>query len=109
MWQRIELELPAELASITTAIWQYAEVMQLGVMRKTMLGPPCIWAIGLCAGISNLRKLPGLVDEFQQLIRAPLIYAETDTRYPRHAALLRYADFIQIGADTRRVLFERSI
>ena len=109
MWQRIELELPAELASITTAIWQYAEVMQLGVMRKTMLGSPCIWAIGLCAGVGNLRKLPGLVDDFQQLIRSPLIYAETDTRYPRHAALLRYAGFTQTDTDARRVLFERSI
>lgn len=110
MWERVEdAPIPAQTAKVTTAVWRYPGVMILGVMRATMIGPPCIWATVLQGGLRNLRLVPRITDEFQRLIYSPTIYAETEEEYPRHAALLRYAGFHELEKKNGRVLFERSI
>jgi hypothetical protein len=110
MWERItEVALPAELARVTTSTWHYPGYMILGVMRTSLLCPPCIWAEVIGGGVRKLRRVPGILDDFQRLIYAPTIYAEAACELPRNQAVLRFAGFHEITSREGRVLFERSI
>lgn len=109
MWERIKIELPPDVAAVTTSVWKYEDIMLIGVMRNSFLLPPILWAQVLNAGMRNVRKAPALVTELQQIIFAPLVYAEAETEVPRNQALLRYLGFEEIPAQYERKLYQRSI
>jgi hypothetical protein len=109
MWERIKVNLPPDVAFATTSVWQYPEIMLIGVMRKNFLSPPILWAQVLKAGMRNLRKAPTLVTELQRLIESPTVYAEAELQAPRNQALLTYLGFKELPEEYDRKLYSRSI
>jgi len=110
MWELDNsLDLPPDVAVVTTSVWRYPEIMLVGVMRSTMLAPPYLWAQVINGGLRNLRKAPALLTELQQRLYAPIVYAEAECAIPRNQALLRYLGFEEIPAPPERKLYKRSI
>lgn len=110
MWESDNsLELPPDVAAVTTSVWLYPGIMLVGVMRSGMLAPPYLWAQVLHGGLRNLRKAPALLTELQHYLYAPIVYAEAECHIPRNQALLRYLGFEEIPAPPERKLYKRSI
>lgn len=109
MWERVEVDLPPDVAAVTTSVWHYPEIMLIGVMRSNFLSPPILWAQVLKAGLRNLRKAPELVTELQLLLSAPKVYAEAELKTPRNQALLVYLGFVELPETYDRKLYQRSI
>lgn len=109
MWQQISLDLPPELAAKTLTSWLYPGIMYIGVMRESMLAPPYLWAQVVKGGFRNVRKAPGLLDELQQLLVAPVVFAEAETAIDRNQDLLVYLGFSWVKDLGNRRLYQRSI
>jgi hypothetical protein len=109
MWKRVEVELPPDLEIVTTTVWEYPGIMQVGIMRRSFLQPPLVWGQPIKGGLKNLRLAPALLDEFQHLLHASTIYAEVEVDKPRNQALLIYLGFEEISTDYERKLYRRSI
>jgi len=109
MWQQISLDLPPELAAKTLTSWLYPGIMYIGVMRESMLAPPYLWAQVVKGGFRNVRKAPALLDELQQLLVAPTVYAEAEAHMPRNQDLLVYLGFSWLQDLPGRRLYQRSI
>lgn len=110
MWVRESLEgLPKELAAVTTAIWSVPDHFRIGVMRSVILAPPYVWAMPLGGGYAKLKKLPGLMDDFQEMLGLRLIFAEAEQTANRNQALIRWAGFTEIRRVNSRIVYQRSI
>lgn len=109
MWEKVQADLPDDVASVTTSVWQYGDIMQIGLMRHSMLQPPVLWATVLNAGFRNVRKAPGLLDELQRMLYAPVVLAETDPAEGRNGDLLLYLGFQQLPDKDGRHQYMRSI
>lgn len=109
MWGRVQIELPPDVAAVTTSVWRYSDVMLIGVMRANFLSPPVLWAQVLNAGLRNVRNAPAQLTELQRLIYAPTVYAEAQHETPRNQALLRFLGFQELPAQYERKLYQRSI
>lgn len=109
MWERVEVELPPEVAAVTTSVWRYPGVMLVGVMRNVFLAPPILWGQPIETGLRNLRRAPDLVTDLQRLIFAPVVYAETEHQTRRNQALLKYLGFEELPDTYERKLYRRSI
>jgi hypothetical protein len=109
MWRIAEIEMSPEVRGLTTTVWQYDDVVQVGVMRQSMLRPPVLWAKLLTVNIENLRKGPAILDQLQQFIYAPVILAETEAAKARDTALLLFLGFTQEPTVADRHQFKRSL
>lgn len=109
MWHRVFPELPPELRSVTTSVWEFDGFVQVGVMRQVMLAPPVLWANVLKAGMRNVRRGPAALDQLQRLLHAPIVAAETEPAFPRNSDLLIYLGFTQLPDLGGRHQFMRSI
>lgn len=109
MWERIHPELPEDVAKKTTTVWLYPGIMQIGVMRESMLAPPFLWAQVLKGGFRNVRKAPGLLDDLQRLLYLPQVFAEAETTLSRNQDLLVYLGFSYLTDLPDRRLYQRSI
>lgn len=109
MWKQVEVDLPEELAKVTTSVWQHSDIMQIGIMRHSMLAPPALWAQVISGGFRNVRKAPVLLDELQRFLHLPVVYAETEPERPRNADLLLYLGFTQLPDQNGRHQYMRSI
>lgn len=109
MWVSVEEQLPPELDSVTTSVWLRPGIMQIGVMQTSFLYPPTLWAKVLKAGVRNLRKAPALLTELQQILNAPVVYAEAELDKPRNQALLLYLGFVEISTEPDRKIYSRSV
>lgn len=74
-----------------------------------MLGPPCLWAIIHEPGLLHLRRGNLMLDELQQIIYSPTIYAETELLHPRNGDFLRFLNFTPLQTDDGRALYQRRI
>jgi hypothetical protein len=109
MWRKVEVELPEELAAKTSSVWEYPDIMQIGVMRESMLSPPWLWAKVLKGGFRNVRRAPELLDDLQYVIAAPIVFAEAAEDLRRNQDLLLYLGFQEIGQAANRFLYRRSL
>jgi hypothetical protein len=109
MWEQIHPELPEDIAAKTTSVWLYPGIMQIGVMRESMLRPPFLWAQVLAGGFRNVRRAPALVTELQELLYLPTVFAEAESKLPRNCALLSYLGFDFVGDLDQRNIYQRSI
>lgn len=109
MWRQINLEnTPDALVDVTSSLWQYDEVARVGVMRgSSLLVPPYLWAEIYQSSFKLLRKGNELLTELQQIIRSPIVLAETCEE--KNADFLRLIGFELIGGELDRQLFKRSI
>ena len=109
MWRQVQIELPAEVANDTTSIWQYDDVVQVGIMRRSFLRPPVLWAQVLRAGLRNLRRAKVMLDELQTQLVMPVVYAETLHDAPANQAFLEFIGFEELPEKYERKLYQRSI
>lgn len=109
MWERVDYDVPGELAAVTTSVWEYSSILIVGVMRPVMLAPPVLWAHIFKSGVYNVRRGREMLDDLQVIINSPLVYAEGEVARPRNKALLNYLGFIEKATDNERTLYSRSI
>lgn len=111
MWTEKPLQnVPQELAAATTSLWQYNDVVRVGVIRgSTFLVPPYLWAEVLKPSLGALRQGKKMLNEFQQLTNLPVVFAETDPAMPANADFLQFVGFELISTEGPRYLFKRSI
>lgn len=109
MWRQVQIELPPEVANETTSTWQYEDVVQVGIMRRSFLRPPVLWAQVLSAGVRNLRRARVMLDELQQQLVMPTVYAETLHDAPNNQAFLEFIGFEELPEKYERKLYQRSI
>lgn len=109
MWQDATVDLPPDVAKWTTSVWIYPETIILGVMKSNFLAPPWLWAKVLRGGFRNVRKAPGLIDEFQLMMNMPTVYAEAAVDQPRNQRLLEYLGFEYQQAYEDRKIYSRSM
>lgn len=109
MWEQVEIDLPPDIAAVTTSVWHYPGRILVGVMRHSFLAPPVLWAQVLKSGFRELRKAPAFLTELQQLIVAPTVYAEAETSQPRNQDFLRFLGFEKLDETPERKLYRRSI
>lgn len=109
MWTQIFPELPDDIAKLTTSVWLYPDVMKIGVMRPSFLLPPVVWGEPVKTGLRNLRKAPALVDEWQELLATPTIFAEAELEAKRNQSLLLYLGFQELQEMPDRKIYRRSI
>jgi hypothetical protein len=109
MWQLITPPLTPSVAAVTTSVWEYPTLIQVGVMRTNFLRPPILWAQVLAAGARNLRRGPKLLTELQRIINAPVVFAEVELDKPRNQALLLFLGFTELPENYNRKLYTRSI
>jgi len=109
MWQQVNLNLSPELAAKTLTTWLYPSIMYVGVMRESMLAPPYLWGQTIKGGFRNVRKTPALLDDLQQLLYSPTVYAEVEVSKPRNEDLLVYLGFSFLNDLGERRLYQRSI
>lgn len=109
MWTQVNPTLPDEIAALTTSVWLYPDIMMIGVMRPNFLFPPTVWGEPVKTGLRNLRKAPDLVDEWQDLVVSPVIFAEAELTKHRNQQLLTYLGFEQVDEVADRKIYRRSI
>ena len=109
MWERVEVSLPPDVASVTTSVWLWPGVMMVGVMLKNFLNPPILWGQPIQTGFRNLRHAPEYVTMLQQMLAAPTVYAEAELSEKRNQALLTYLGFQEMPEVYDRKLYRRSI
>lgn len=109
MWERVEIDLPPDVAAVTTSVWRYPGIMLIGVMRKNFLSPPVVWGQPIKTGLRNLRVARDLVTEWQEMLATKIIYAEAELKEPRNQALLLFLGFEEVPSDYDRKLYQRSI
>lgn len=109
MWKRVEVDLSEEVARLTTSVWEYPDIMRVGLMRPSMLAPPIVWGEPIKTGFRNLKVAPSLVSELQLLLNTPVFYAEAESTKQRNQALLLYLGFVEVQEEAGRKLYQRSI
>ncbi len=109
MWQQASLEMPPEIAAKTMSVWLVPGIMYVGVMRESMLAAPYLWGQTVKGGLRNLRKAPGLIDQLQELLYAPTVFAEAEATMTRNQDLLVYLGFSYLEDLEDRRLYQRSI
>ena len=109
MWMQVaDGNLPDDLADATSSIWQYGELVRVGVMNSSMISPPHLWLEVFQSSQEILRQAQHMLNELQTLIYKPLVYAETETSRPRDAKFLTFLGFTHIDTQGSRHLFARS-
>lgn len=103
------VDLPPELDAKTMSTWLAPGIMIIGVMRESMMSPPYLWAQVLRGGFRNVRKAPALLDQLQELLFAPTVYAEAERHLSRNQDLLVYLGFHFVDELSDRRIYERSI
>lgn len=109
MWVRVEPDLPDELKSVTTSVWDYNGTVTVGVMRQFFTRPPVLWAQPGVFTTGDLKRARGSLDELQEIIFSPLVYAETFVMEPRKHRFLIYLGFHEIASTPQRKFYERSL
>lgn len=111
MWIESSLEnVPPELAAVTSSLWEYNGIVRVGVIRgSTFLVPPYFWADVLKPSFGALRQGKKMLNELQQMLHHPVVFAETDPAIPANADFLQFVGFELISTEGPRYLFKRSI
>ena len=111
MWQQItEGNLPDDLAAMTSSIWQYDELVRVGVMKSTsMLMPPHLWAEVYQSDVKALRQSRNMLDELQQMLHLPIVYAEVPSSNRHNLHFLRFIGFTDVAQEDNITLFKRTI
>lgn len=109
MWTRVSPELPPHLDGVTTSVWAYSDIMQVGVMRYNFLAPPILWAQLLRKDRRELRNARIALDVLQETINAPEVQAEAALDSPGDQKFLLHLGFIEQPLVYARKLYSRSI
>lgn len=109
MWTLVKPELPEELKAVTTSVWDYNGTVTVGVMRQFFTRPPVLWAQPGTFTTGDVKRARKSLDELQEIIFSPLVYAETFVEEPRNHRFLLYLGFREIAGSPQRKFYERSL
>jgi hypothetical protein len=111
MWMQVQDgNLPDDLVAATSSIWQYDELIRVGVMKgSTLLAPPYLWAEVYQSNPKALREAKKLMDELQMKIHKPIVYAEAVQSNRANLHFLRFLGFDAVEQQDGVQLFKRSL
>jgi len=107
MWERINYELPIEVASITTGVYALGDFCLAVVMRPYMFGPPYLGMQFSSLPKWLLRQRNTHMQALHILLQEPLFYAEAETERPGSEKFITFLGFTK--SEQAPNLFERSI
>lgn len=74
-----------------------------------MLSPPYLWAEVYQSDLKKLRQARSVMDEFQQMLHLPIVYAEAVKSLKQNIHFLRFIGFTFVAEEADRNLFKRTI